>query len=201
MSFILDALRKSENERQQAAVPGISDVPAVVHRNKVPAWMLGVIAGLTACVVVMGWAWIEGIGSPDRASAASMSTEMERVDSAEVADPPSAMPAAVRSLAREAQQPAPDETPTAAAPPPAAQVVNTQSLLTVDQLLSSGADLPELNLELHVFSASPADRFVFINSSKYLEGESLPEGPRIVAITEEGVVMSHRNQPFLLPRE
>lgn len=61
--------------------------------------------------------------------------------------------------------------------------------------------MPELNLELHVFSAVPGDRFVFINSSKYLEGESLPEGPRLDAITEEGVVMSHRGQSFLLPRE
>ena len=34
MSFILDALRKSESERQQSAVPGISDVPAVVHSTQ-----------------------------------------------------------------------------------------------------------------------------------------------------------------------
>ena len=85
--------------------------------------------------------------------------------------------------------------------PPSSGPANSGPILTMDQLLSSGAQLPELNLELHVFAASPADRFVFINSSKYQEGESLPEGPRLVAITEEGVVMDHQNQSFLLPRE
>ena len=40
MSFILDALRKSENERQRGAVPGISDIPAVVKNNSIPKWVI-----------------------------------------------------------------------------------------------------------------------------------------------------------------
>jgi predicted RNA-binding protein len=42
---------------------------------------------------------------------------------------------------------------------------------------------------------------VFINSSKYLEGESITEETGVVTITEEGVVITHRNQLFLLPRQ
>ena len=208
MSFILDALRKSENERQQAAVPGISDVPAVVQRNKIPGWLLGIIAGLAACVVVLGWAWFAGIGTGNQSPVASTATEVERVDSGAFSDRSSAISGEVRNLAREARQPAAAAQPSATPPTPmssaepqAIAAANTGPILTMDQLLSAGAELPELNLELHVFSASPADRFVFINSSKYLEGESLPEGPRLVAITEEGVVMNHQNQSFLLPRE
>ncbi len=208
MSFILDALRKSENERQQAAVPGISDVPAVVHRNKVPGWMLGVIAGLTVGVVVLGWAWLTGVGADNQLPMASTPTQERPLGSVETPVPGNAGTGEIRSLAREARQPgavenppgAPPQTPAVAAEP-ASLTLYGGSLLTMGELQGSGADLPELNLELHVFSTSPADRFVFINSAKYLEGESLPEGPRLVEITEEGVVLNHRNQSFLLPRE
>lgn len=204
MSFILDALRKSENERQQAAAPGISDVPAVVHRNKVPGWMLGVIAGLTVGVIVLGWAWLTGVGADNVANTATQDRPLGPVET----PVPGAGTGEVRSLAREVRQPgavenppgAPTQTPAVSAEP-ASLTLYSGSILTMGELQGSGADLPELNLELHVFSTSPADRFVFINSAKYLEGESLPEGPRLVEITEEGVVLNHRNQSFLLPRE
>jgi len=208
MSFILDALRKSENERQQAAVPGISDVPAVVHRNKIPGWMLGVIAGLTVGVIVLGWAWLTGVGTNNQLPVANTPTQERPLGSVETPVPGNAGTGEVRSLAREARQPgavenppgAPIQTPAISAEP-ASLTLYTGSIATMAELQGSGADLPELNLELHVFSTSPADRFVFINSAKYLEGESLPEGPRLVEITEEGVVLNHRNQSFLLPRE
>ncbi len=64
MSFILDALRKSENERQQSVVPGISDVPTVVHDARLPKWVLGVIATLSAGILVLGWAWWQNSGPP-----------------------------------------------------------------------------------------------------------------------------------------
>lgn len=211
MSFILDALRKSENERQQAAVPGISNVPAVVPRNKIPGWMVGVIAGLTLCVIALGWAWLAGVGAGNQLPVANTPTQVQPqpVESVETPVPGATGANDVRSLAREARQPValenpPGGTPTqtpAVSAQPASQTVYGSSIVTMAELQGSGVDLPELNLELHVFSASPADRFVFINSAKYLEGESLPEGPRLVAITEEGVVMNHRNQAFLLPRE
>ena len=71
----------------------------------------------------------------------------------------------------------------------------------MSDLLSYGVQIPGLTLELHVFSPSPADRFVFINSSKYLEGENITEGTNIIEITEEGVIIAHETQLFLLPRQ
>ena len=199
MSFILDALRKSEHERQQAAVPRISDVPAVVPRQRVPGWMLGIVAALAACVVVLGWAWLNGVGAPVGAPAAGVAPEPLPLDAGQTTAAPPADPGEVRSLAREARPPA------AAAVPPAP---SSAALSAVDgplpsaaELRLSGADLPELNLELHVFSAAPAERFVFINASKYVEGERLPEGPSVVEITADGVVMNHLDQSFLLPRD
>ena len=45
MSFILDALKKSENERQRQAGPSLADVRVIRRRNERPWWAFGV-AGL-----------------------------------------------------------------------------------------------------------------------------------------------------------
>ena len=74
-------------------------------------------------------------------------------------------------------------------------------MLTLAQYRASGGALPELNLELHVYSPTAAERFVFINSSKYVEGQTLAEGPRLGAITQDGAVLVHEGRSLLLPRE
>jgi general secretion pathway protein B len=45
MSFILDALKKSESERQRQAGPSLADVRVIRRRNERPWWIVGV-AGL-----------------------------------------------------------------------------------------------------------------------------------------------------------
>jgi general secretion pathway protein B len=60
---------------------------------------------------------------------------------------------------------------------------------------------PELRLELHVYSDRPEQRFVFINSRKYREGEVLQEGPSVEQIRADGVVLSQHGRRFLLPRD
>lgn len=62
-------------------------------------------------------------------------------------------------------------------------------------------NIPELQLDLHVYNEEPAQRLVFINGSKYLEGANLAEGPQILTIRPDGVAMRHRGIDFLLPRE
>jgi general secretion pathway protein B len=57
MSFILDALRKSETERQRGAVPGISQVPFAAPRQTLPKWAVGVIGALGLAVLALGAAW------------------------------------------------------------------------------------------------------------------------------------------------
>jgi general secretion pathway protein B len=45
MSFILDALKKSEIERQRQSVPGLIEVPVAARRRGIPVWVW-VLAGL-----------------------------------------------------------------------------------------------------------------------------------------------------------
>ena len=80
---------------------------------------------------------------------------------------------------------------------PASPAIIATPVVTMAEIQATGNLLPELKMELHVFSSSPTERFVFINSAKYREGETLPEGPRLEAITEEGAILSYREQSFL----
>lgn len=227
MSFILDALRKSETERQKAQVPGIGDAPLVVHQKHVPRWTVGLIACLSVGLVVLGWFWLRGAGTStdqDMAAASTQATSAAAVASQAVtvtatSSTPQASPAGgvdtvslqigeIRDLSEEALQgtaatsvadagsaPAPQEA-TALAPE-----VLAAPMLTLAQYRASGGALPELNLELHVYSATASERFVFINSTKYVEGQTLTEGPRLGAITQDGAVLIHEGRSVLLPRE
>lgn len=54
MSFILDALKKSEVERQRQTVPGLMDAGRVTPRRRVPIWAaaLGALLGINLIVLV-----------------------------------------------------------------------------------------------------------------------------------------------------
>lgn len=227
MSFILDALRKSETERQKAQVPGIGDAPLVVHQKHVPRWTVGLIACLSVGLVVLGWFWLRDAGTgaeQDMATASTQATSAagvapQAVTGTATSSTPQASPAGavdtvsfrigeIRDLSEEALQGAVATSVADAANAPAqpataalAPEVLAAPMLTLAQYRATGGALPELNLELHVFSPAAAERFVFINSTKYVEGQTLTEGPRLGAITPDGAVLIHEGRSLLLPRE
>jgi general secretion pathway protein B len=53
MSFILDALKKSELERQRQSQPGLMDTPAAQRRGQLPLWaiLLGALLGINVIVL------------------------------------------------------------------------------------------------------------------------------------------------------
>ena len=103
MSFILDALRKSEHDRQRSAVPGLSQVPLATPRPQMPRWALAVIGVLVAAVLLLGGAWWQSARVPTAEPTASAPT-VERNVRAAAADAPrdcSAQAAPARPPARE----------------------------------------------------------------------------------------------------
>ncbi|HEY0941273.1 MAG TPA: general secretion pathway protein GspB [Steroidobacter sp.] len=282
MSFILDALKKSESERQRQVGPSLADVRVVRRSNSErPWWVIAVAAllvvnlGVLLVVLIRGWS-----AKPDttiqQAAAAQQSYSQPGYNGppptqapqqsynagpqyapnyagqparqyqqppARQAYQPNPVPTdpSVRSLADEAgayQEPYPDESlsphlagaarvpegapmvrqiePPAVAPlpsgavlaaktaanaPPRGALVGDETLPTLEDLSASGTNLPELHLDIHVASQNPAERFVFVNMRKYLEGETLKEGPSVERITTEGVILNQRGLRFLLPRQ
>lgn len=224
MSFILDALKKSESERQRKSSPQLSDVPIGTRRRVTPRWIWLVAALLLANAAVLTGLLLKRptTAAPAAAPASSASVPAEQTTAPTHAAVPG--PAAATPTVAGAGGPGPDVTEAPAlaaadapaaipaipaeqpAPRPAAtepeRPARTETLLTFDDVRASGnVNLPDLHVDLHVYSDVPADRFVFINMKQYREDARLTEGPRLVEITPEGVILDYAGSSFLLPRD
>ena len=79
MSFILDALRKSESERQQAAAPSIARIPSAVPQHGLPTWAIATMGALGVGVVALAVAWVVTLTGAPRAPADAFGNAMARV--------------------------------------------------------------------------------------------------------------------------
>lgn len=259
MSFILDALKKSENERQRQIGPSLADVRVVRRHAQRPWWAVAVAALLvinlgvllvvltrdgdaksaTPAQPVAPAPQSQSYGAPTPPPPADRNYQARPAPTQNY-QPPIATDPSVRSLADEAggyEQPYANEPvnpnlsgaaavpagpplvrriePPAVAPLPSGAVFeartaanargaaydNNEILPTANDLAASGTNLPELHLDIHVHSQNPGERFVFVNMRKYVEGETLKEGPSVERITDAGVILNQRGLRFLLPRQ
>ncbi|MES9850508.1 MAG: general secretion pathway protein GspB [Candidatus Thiodiazotropha sp. L084R] len=61
------------------------------------------------------------------------------------------------------------------------------------------SNLPVMNIDIHSYDPRPPKRYVLINMEKYREGDYLAEGPNLIEILPQGVVMEHMGERFILP--
>ncbi len=215
MSFILDALKKSETDRQRSNAPGIAHIAESGKKKHSGRW-LWIVAGLLIINAAVLAALMARSGNPPETPAVQIALPVPTAAPPEeaatrfsdiVADAKRSRPLSAESSPTSAADAAP--TAAVAAPDPAvsdrpaaAASSVTDGLPSFDELRVTGVlQLPELHLDIHVFSAAPADRFVFVNMSKYKERATLDEGPLVREITVDGVVLEHGGHTFLLPRE
>jgi general secretion pathway protein B len=203
MSFILDALKKSEAERQRQNAPGIANVPDASARKSPHKWILlvALLLGINL-VALVGVLYMANRGEipaviPEPIAAGnneqSTSSFSDIVAEAKRTQPD-------RSAASANDSPR-TSSGSEATTQPAASVVSN-SYQTFNVLRAKGLlDLPDLHLDIHVYSGQPADRFVFINMTKYRENAKMGEGPVVKQITADGVVLDYQGTDFLLPRE
>lgn len=201
MSFILDALKKSENERQEQSTAEFASVPSS-SGNPGPArwlWMLGVLLLINFAVLI-------GILMKPAPTNSAIRLEPEATSVAEKSGNSFEEQVAVAIDSR--VEKAPPAEPRVAEPVPAKPLVNRTSntslavVPTIDELRLEGSlQIAEMHLDIHVFSEFPKDRFVFINMNKHREGSRTAEGPVVREIRTDGVVLEHQGRVFLLPRE
>ena len=227
MSFILDALRKSEHARDGRALPGLVDVRVSHARPSRLPWIIGGVGVLLVVnIAVLVWVLARPAPPPTPPPAATTTASTTAATAAlPRAAPPvvAASPATarVRPLAAETEPGADPEldhaevqksAPRATQQPYAAERADAErafhpdssvaGLPSIHQLAPQAtAGLPVLNIDLHVYSNDPAQRFVIINGQRLHEGGRLKEGPTVERITQEGAILNHQGTRFLLPRE
>jgi len=207
MSFILDALKKSETERQRQNAPGFADVPDGTDPPHVPRW-LWVLGGLLTInlIVLIGVMLRPGLQPSTEGTVIGEATPVGNPRDATFLE---MLKDAKRKQPQQAAASA-DETTTNAESATDGRTVSVTttpekiraSYATFNELRANGTIvLPDLHLDIHVYSEQPEERFVFVNMSKYREQARLEEGPLVREITPDGVVLEHLGNGFLLPRQ
>ena len=222
MSFILDALKKSELERQRQSMPGLMDAPSALRRGRLPLWAI-ILGCLLAINIVVLIVVLMRNGAPSVASAARHETSpgdqkppavdehFSPLGSAPVFAPEIPVPPAETSSNDSAGAlVAPHAIAQRAAPHALRRpdpvldeepTDNDEVLPSINEINLTGAQaLPEMHLDVHVYATKPSDRFVFINMRKYKEGNTLAEGPVLERIRRDGVVLNYQGVRFILPR-
>ncbi len=215
MSFILDALKKSEAERQRQAGPALLEMRVVRPQRRIPAWLI-VVGALLVLVNLVGLVWlllrpstpaVAPVAAAPMAVAAPATTAAGTQPVAQLAPGERLIGPAADGASAAANVPplfgsddgpiAGDTNPADFLPAePAAR--NPRSGAALRNYADVGNAVPALRLDLHVYDASPSRRYAFINMKKLREGETTADGARVLEITRDGVVMDYRSTEFLL---
>jgi general secretion pathway protein B len=196
MSFILDALKKSESERQQQGSAEFSSVPTSSEKPN-PArwlWLLAVLLSINFAVLI--GVLMRSEPTPSEA-VAEQPTQISNVGETTEAPAPDEAASFEKQIAVAIEE---HEEPEEPEPPP--QPTSRAIMPTIDQLRLDGSlQIAELHLDIHVYSEDPAGRFVFINMVKHREKSRIAEGPIVSEITLDGVILRYQGRNFLLPRQ
>ena len=226
MSLILDALRKSDDLHAEHRAPTVAGAPGSPQPTGTPSWLWPVVALLAVNAIALVWVLMRTTDAPNDIAATPVERPVAETAAPITTTLESAsLPverAAVRSLleetideAREQRRtttpvvspasattdPTPVDTDAAPASVPR-QATNTLSepATPVYDPISATQQFqwPLLSMELHVFSSDPGGRFGFINGQKVVEGSTLSEGPRVLEVTRQGIILEYRAKRLLL---
>ena len=213
MSFILDALKKSESERQRQQGPGLMDSGVSARRRRLPAWaiIICVLLGINVVILAVMLLRQQSPAAPSPAPApvpakvaatpAPNPTHFSPLDSAPTYAPEIPVDQPELGASGTAQS-TPAPRPQRAEPVPDTSTQDDEVLPDIGQVtLAGGQTLPDLHLDVHVYATRAADRFVYINMRKYREGAVLAEGLTVEHIRRDGVALNYQGVRFLLPRQ
>lgn len=137
MSFILDALKKSETDRQRQASPALFEVKVAAPRRRFPVWAVGLAVLLGANMLVLAWVLTrKPAGDPARPVAAAPASADPAGTPAKSPSSEVTLPATVTFQVNVPANAAPAVAP---APDPGVVAPSVAPPLVEDPLLSSQA--------------------------------------------------------------
>ncbi len=221
MSFILDALRKSEAARRRSEAPDLfASMPAAREparaRANWPLWLLGTVAAISLIAVL----WLLAQRTPPAPPApqtADPTTATASTDNAVAStpistpasmpvppqtplpiDPPpppvataTVMPPATVTAPPTRDLPVPPPEPAVVAAPPPPPLPTGGIVSLADLDPATRKLLPPLKLSMHLWNETAAQRFVILDGQKLREGDVLGELV-VERITRDGAVLVWR---------
>jgi general secretion pathway protein B len=119
MSFILDALKKSESDRQRQGGPALFEVKVAPRRHTLPPWAVAIGVLLVANFGIVAWYLLRHAAAPGAAPAPTQPAAHAQAEAAPSSAPPASVAPAVVAMS-----------PPAAAPPAPAPASATRSVMT-----------------------------------------------------------------------
>lgn len=224
MSYILDALKKADTERERSAVPGLHAQAdgglGVGDRRGGLRWGAIALAAIVVLAGVLAWAWF--VRDEPAATAPS---PVAQTTPAPIATPqPTPAPATAPSPPAAPLERPPTQAPIAHMPPPAppAPTVATPTTSAAPSTRAPAAALapasaagaripgrnelppevraalPPLNVSGAVYAPQPAGRMLFVNGLVLREGDAVADGLSVERIGASASVLVFRGQRFEL---
>ena len=215
MSYILDALRRAEAERQRGQVPGLdaqpvarpadSDAPRRLPLGSLVAGAVLLAAGITAAVWWRTQPTVAPAAAPAMTPPATQVTPPPAAPPTDklpvvVSAPPTPAPTPPGRVILPASAPAPPIAATAASahePAPARSEPKSTPLAALSADLRR--ELPPLAIGGSIWSDSAAQRFVIINGQVVHEGEVVAAGVVLERIGPKAAVLRWRDLRIELP--
>ena len=226
MSYILDALRKSQQARQPGSTP---ESRGAVHNISLSlpgaGWWLAVgVVLLFGILITVFIFWRNAISNAPAMPAETTSPTASVIESVPLAKEktqPEEKPARrippVHDLAEEAQVAVhvmPQKSalvhnsnesqakPRSAAPTAVLTAPDVPDNAPLLQQMSEDFQraLPPLKVSIHVYAPDPSQRILFVNNRQYHQGDLIDGDIRVEEIVPDGAVLSYRGERFKLPR-
>lgn len=224
MSYILEALKKSDQQRQLSATPTLLTTQSPMIAPTQPAYLyFGIFATvLLGAGILIGWLrpWhAEPTRAKDLIAAQSALSTSHQNTLAPLPKPPEMagrtrqeLPASQHpSMIAAKKQPLPAPTRVAmhSAPAKAASVIPTplqdkyddaaqeQKAVPMAELpLALQQEIPSMTVQVHAYSNKPKGRLASINNRMLREGDMLSPGLRLEQITPDGLIFSYKEYRF-----
>ena len=199
MSYILDALKRADAERERGLVPGLHSQSAAALPQGAPAtrrptlrpvlWIA--LSALLVVAAAAGW-WLtrqRGAAAPATPTPAPAAASPAPV----VQAPAPPVPPTLPILA-----PPPPAPPAAAAPAaPAAAAPGSARVRSLNELPPEvRAQLPQVGISGGTYSSNPEHRMLIANGKVVHEGEEIAPGLRLESIAPGKAILNHQGTRY-----
>jgi general secretion pathway protein B len=199
MSYILDALNKSEEEKKQHKTPGLNTIHLRADRNS-PSnnrWLWPTLGVVLVVINLLFIFWFSSDNNPSGASQNVTAIPVETGKKAVKQQPQRRQFEIVKPTQRSGNvgfQATSQEPPSTFPADPSPQPTRTSLPRPPEGFLSPDITVNNIRFSSHIYAEDSSLRMVVINGKRFREGDQIAKNLKLQAISEEGVIVRQRNQ-------